>query len=819
MMFKTYLITSLRALAKNKLISIINIMGLSVGLSCALLVFLFVQYEVDVDQFHQKIDSIYRLIVVGESKDIGQALEYRSDIDYRAAPRLLQAYPEITNVACLMPQWGKIDYQNQQIRENRFWFADSHIFNLLTLPLKRGNPDIALQAPNSVLITPEMAAKYFGEEDPVGKTFKMVLFWYPVSYTFTVTGILEPLPETSSIKIDFLAHVPFERLRQDIKTVSGEGDPSCDVIIFAELAHRSALETLQEKLKELDVREFYKSLNLKNMRYRLEPFKHAYLTSKATYYEADASPNLINTSFRSGDMRSIILLVLMGGIILIVSCINIINLGTAQATLRAREIGVRKVVGARRRQLILQFISETILLSCLSLLFALVFTELLLPSFNTLVQRELSVNYLNNWIFLLGMVGITVLTGFLSGIYPAFVLSAFKPVTALKSRRLGSSAFIRKGLMMMQTCVCVAVLLFALVMRAEISALKTRTVGFNSHNLIFFQIEDEHLFERYPSLKKEVLRIPGVMNLTASNFVPWQYGFMIYFAYYNQDVAVRSQTLSIDTSFMDTYQIPLTAGEGFRTEWVENEGKIIINETARKLLQSSGTDPLSRSIGISNASFWRNRVQGIMRDFYCLYPAKRIQPLVLISTRFLRMGREYVTIRLAENNQGAILAAIEKTVKRFFPKTPFDYTYVDKAMEELHRRKMGYRMWALVFTTGFSLFIAGVGLFGFAAYETERCTKEIGIRKTLGASPLQIAVHFILRFAKLTLMANLLAWPVCYFIIQWILRLIDYPHPVRIGFTHFLWAGLLTLALTIVVVWAQTLRAASIDPVKALRYE
>jgi putative ABC transport system permease protein len=420
------------------------------------------------------------------------------------------------------------------------------------------------------------------------------------------------------------------------------------------------------------------------------------------------------------------------------------------------------------------------------------------------------------------MVGIATLTGFLSGVYPAFVLSSLKPVTALKSLRLQSSTIVRKGLMMVQIGVCVTVFLFSLVMLDEIKALKVKDVGFNTQNLIFFEVDDKDLAKRYPAFKKEILRIPGVSNMTASSFVPWQYGFIPSHAYSYKDAAVRAKTFSIDPSFMETYQVPLADGEGFftdreNTDRVNMEGYIIINETARKLLKSKGTDPLLQNICIPTG--WCNRVCGIMQDFYCFYPTKGIEPLAILSSKLFPVARNYMTIRLTKGNHSTILAKIRKTVKRFFSKSLFEVKYVAIEMEKMHTQKVGYRLIALVFITGFALFIAGVDLFGFATYEAERCTKEIGIRKALGAKPMQIAMQFILRFTKLALIANVIAWPICYFTIQRILRVIDYPHPIQISFTYFLWAGLLTLVLTIVSVWVQTFRAAKVDPIKALRYE
>jgi putative ABC transport system permease protein len=818
-MFKTYIITAIRFFANKWVVTLINIMGLAIGITCALLIFLFIQYELSVDQFHNKIDKLYRLLIVGESRDIDHVLEYRSDI-IQERVRFLHKYPEITNFIRLLPWQGIIEHKKRWIRESRFWFADPHIFDMLTLPLKRGNPKTVLQVPNSVVITPAMADKYFGKEDPIGKTLTMHMSLYPALYTFTVTGILESLPKASSIKIDFLAYIPFEKLTQDRREIAGDTRQYVEVLTLVELVDPAVYQSLQEKVSDFYCHDVDKSMSLENIKYQLEPFKNAYLKSKATFWVSDFIPYFEDALMRKSDKRLFITLAVLGGIILVVSCINIINLATSQATLRAKEIGTRKVVGELRRQLIIQFITEIVLMSYLALLLALVLTELLLPSFNTLIKRELSINYINNGVFLLGVVGIATLFGILSGIYPTFVLSSLKPVAALKSLRLQSSTLIRKGQVITQIGMCVTFIIFSLVMLDEMNVLKVKDIGFNSENLIFFRVDDKDLAKRYPAFKKEILRIPGVTNMTASNFVPWKYGFMLTYAFYDDDARVRAQTMFADSSFIETYQIPVVDGEGFSTKRAEMPGYVIINEAARKVLQSTGTDPLFKVIDIPvSNTFWQHQILGIIQDYYYFYPSKRIKPLAILPSYHVRFVRNFVTIRLADGNHTDILAKIAKTVKRFFPKSPFEYKYVAKEMEKMHAQKLGYHWMALIFITGFALFIAAGGLFGFATYEYERCAKEIGIRKALGAKPIQIAMHFVLRFCKLTLIANVIAWPICYFIIQRILRTIDYPHPIQISLTYFLLAGLLTLVLTIVTVWYPTYRAALVDAAKALRYE
>jgi putative ABC transport system permease protein len=342
-------------------------------------------------------------------------------------------------------------------------------------------------------------------------------------------------------------------------------------------------------------------------------------------------------------------------------------------------------------------------------------------------------------------------------------------------------------------------------------------IGMHNENLIFFELNDDDMKKRYPAFKKEILRIPGVESMTASSFVPWQYGIIWDLSWYNEDVATQTKVIAADTSFLETYRLSITDGEPFKTDRLSMDGYILINESARRGLHSKGTDPLSRNICLGYG--WCNRVCGIIKDFYFLYPTKRIRPLAILSSRYLFYLQNQMTVRLTEGNYDNVIQMIEEKVKRFFPNAPFEYKYVAREMEKMHAEKMGYRWMALLFTTGFALLIAAIGLFGFATYETQRCTKEIGIRKALGAKPMQIVLHFMLRFTKLTLIANVIAWPISYFLIHRILRIIDYPNPVQIRLTYFLWAGLLTLAMTILTVGVQTYRAARIDPVRALRYE
>jgi putative ABC transport system permease protein len=390
-MCKKNLIAALKALSVNKLSTFLNIMGLSIGITCVLLAILFVQHELSIDRFHQKINNIYRLLIAGESRSRNHALEYHSDI-IQSRARVLKKFPEIKRVVRMVPERGKIKYKDTWIREHRFWLTDPNIFDMLTLPLRYGDSKTVLQTPNSVVITPAMALKYFGNDNPIGKTFNIQFSIIPVQYTFRVTGILEPLPTTSSIQIDFLAHIPFERLIKDRREMSGNLSEWIYVMTLLELVDASAYPSLQEKLSHIHCHDAYKYMRLENMTYRLEPLKQAYLKSKATF----SAPFYTDFTKAKGDVRLLIMVAVLSFAALLASCLNPINFSPEPASQRSEEDVQSKGERTIRKRLSTQLITKIVVMSGLSILLSLVLLETTLPLYSSIFDRELSVNYSTN---------------------------------------------------------------------------------------------------------------------------------------------------------------------------------------------------------------------------------------------------------------------------------------------------------------------------------------------------------------------------------------------------------------------------------------
>ena len=386
----------------------------------------------------------------------------------QVGPTLLRKYDEVKNLARLMPWRGKIRHNRSWVREDRIWFTDPHIFDLLTLPLLRGDPETALQTSHSLVLTPAMANKYFGDEDPMGKTLKMQMATFPAFYTFTVTGILKHLPKTSSMRIDFLAHIPYEQLTADQRKISRTMSLWVHAMIFVELSHSSTHGLVQEKLKDLYCHDPDKSMGLEQMAFEIHPFKHAYLRSKARYVGSITDLRVGEEVIRSGSLQSLVFIAILGGIALVFSMLNFTMLSIARSV--------------RQRRKRVWFIGESVLLAGLAILPALGLTDLLLPFFNDLVHRELEIRHAFNWIHLMGMVGIAAITSLVPGI-----------CLALGLRLSGSgvhgsplSFLFSKALLLVQISICALVLVFALALLDETNAPKSRDLGFTAKNLIFF---------------------------------------------------------------------------------------------------------------------------------------------------------------------------------------------------------------------------------------------------------------------------------------------------------------------------------------------
>lgn len=867
-MLQSYLSTAIRAMLRNKSSTLISIGGLALGMSCALFIFLYIQFELSHDSFHKKQELIYQVLVKGE-KPNGE-IQYRSSVVHELADRLKTDFlpgdssPDsraeksnivgqmrqignlpntlelpgshfFTDVVRMSPQSGYVHYEGRRFEEDCFYFTEPAVFRIFNFPLQKGSPGTALSEPGSIVLTPEMAKKYFPAEDPLGKTIHFEPHSGPPS-SFRVTGVLHPIPEKSSIRIRFLATLPFTDLKSGLPQwqplytytyiefggVKRQRPPSLlktilrDLIIWYKPVNVNYVaHDFNKELEKIRLPDFHADNLYSNWHFTTEPFRGAYFAKDRIF--TSPTGNHLSTQ-KKGNLLSILLLFALALLIVTISCINVTNLSTARSASRAREIAVRKVLGANREQLIFQFLTESTLLSLISLLLSLSLVELLLPVFNHMFQYQLAIDYVNNWGYLAAMAGTALVAGLLSGIYPAFFLSSFPVVDTVKGENLPASKKLRKCLIIFQIAASVCILVFTCFLSWEADNLRNTPPGFQTEGIIFFKVADAASEHVYAEFKEDLLSIAGVSQVTASSLVAWEYGAsgLSTFSLPDSVEKVQMQLLLVDPDFLRLYEIPVTAGDDFPQASENLEKLCIINQAARKAFAVE--DIVGKNLRHGEQHL--RQVRGVIEDFHYYSSWQKIEPLVIIPVdEYFGMQRPYISVRLLPGHTDQVIEMIEKTVGRHFPKTNFTYRHVDGEIDRIHKNMNPHWQMVLKFASGVSIFLAALGLAGFAGYEAERKTKEIGIRKALGASRLQICMVFVGQFVPMVLVANIIAWSVSFLSIPMFLRLIDYPWRFRPGWPEVIFLGILALLISLATVGFQIFRAASVNPSHALRDE
>lgn len=876
-MLQSYLSTALRAMLRNKSSTLISIGGLALGMCCALLIFLFIQFELSYDSFHKKQDLIYQVLVKGGQPD-GE-MQYRSSVAHELADRLTSDFlsgdssPEsrannrkkieeqmrqggalkdyfpqqdkselpashfITDVVRMSPQTGYVRYGDRYFEEEYFYFTEAAVFRIFNFPLQKGNPDTALSEPGSIVLTPEMAEKYFSAEDPLGKTIRFELPSAP-PFSFRVTGVLQPIPENSSMRIRFLAALPFEVLKSTLPAwqplytytyiefggVKRQRRPSLwktilrDLIIWTKPINVNFVaHEFNEELAQIRLPDFYADRLYTDWHFTTEAFRDTYFARDRIY--TSYAGNHVET-LKKGNFLFILLLFILGLLILTISCINVTNLSTARSACRAREIAVRKVMGADRGQLILQFLTESILLSFIALLLSLSLVELLLPGFNRIFHRELTIDYVNNWGYLLGAIaGIALVSGLLSGIYPAFFLSSFPVVDTMKGENLPASKKLRKWLITFQITASVSILIFTYFLSWESNFLRSKHPGFQTEGIIFSKIDHADLQHVYPQFKKDLLKIATISGVTASSLAAWEYGATVLSSFSLPDTGetVQARLLLVDPDYLRLYEIPVTEGEDFPQSSENLENICIVNQAARRLFALEGKNIVGMKL--RNGEEDLLEIRGVVEDFHYDYPWRKIEPLVILpADAFYGMQRPFISVRLP-GQADQVIETIEETARSYFPESNFSFRFVDREIDRIHRSLNSQWEKVLQCASAVLIFLAVLGLAGFAEYEAERKIKEIGIRKALGATRIQICIVFVWQFVPMVLVANVVAWSLFVVSIPAFLRIIDYPWPFRVEFPGFILSCSLTFLICLATVGFQIFRAASVNPAEALRDE
>ncbi len=813
-MLKNYLKIAARNLLKHKAYSLINVLGLAIGMACCILILLYVQNELSYDRHHEKAGRIYR--VASDTKFGGNHFQM-AVTPAPLAEALVRDFPEVESAArfrghgsFLIKKEGEPNF-----KEERVIFADNAIFDIFTLPLLAGDAKAALAAPNTVVISQTTAEKYFGHMNAVGQSLL-----FDNSDVFKVTGVFADMPENGHFHFDFIAALATmdesrnnlwlsNNFRTYLLLKSG-ADPAALEAKFPAMLRKYMGPQVQEFMGA----SFDEMLQQgSRVRQYLQPLRDIHLHSDLS---VEFEPN--------GNINYVYIFAAIALFILLIACINFMNLATARSASRAREVGIRKVAGSYRRQLIGQFLAESVFLSVIAMSLALVVVELVLPAFNNLAEKNLQSFYLGNWPLLAALVGITLLVGVVAGSYPAFVLSAFKPVSVLKGAlQAGAGASrLRSALVVFQFAASVILIVGTIIIKNQLHYIQNKNLGFNKEQVII--LHDAYaLGERLEAFKTEALRNPSMISATVSGYLPvssnrsdtgfWPEGQRA------GENPVSMQIWPADYGYIQTLGMEIVAGRNFSEAFGADSSAVILNERAAKLFGFD--DPLGKTIhtwaftpgrGIDRDRVIAYTVIGVVKDFHFASLKSNIGALGM------RLGRsrDLMSFRFKVNDAAALIAFLENKWKAFAPDQPFAYSFLDERFSNMYRAEQKVGNVFSVFA-GLAIFTACLGLFGLASFMAEQRTKEVGIRKVLGATAMNVTALLSKDFVKLVLVANLIAWPVAWYAMNRWLQ--DFAYRVNIGWWVFALAGGLALLIALLTVSAQAIKAALANPVEALRYE
>jgi putative ABC transport system permease protein len=802
-MLKNYLKIAYRNFLRHKLFSFINIFGLAIGLSICMIISLWVQGELSYDRFHENAHRIYRV----ERELFRDNLYSRWPIgsgQYKQA--LMDDFVEIENaVRFWRREYAVKDHKNTIHRQGMF-ATDNSIFDIFDFGLEEGDEQTALVEPKTVVMTRENAVKFFGTDDVIGRSLSFE--WGEESVDFKVTGILQKIPENSHIQFDALismASYPdaeFANLRSNY------------LYIYVLISKNITRQALEEKLKTFVSR-------------RLEPVYGDLLAHGLEIHEVLKMHLFPITDIHlhpaenwelepGGSINSIYIFSTIAVFILLLACINFINLSTARASKRAKEVGLRKTVGAGKNQLRVQFIQESALSALISLVFALVLCSLFIPVFNQIFLVKLSLNLLfqpKNLIFLLG---VTFAAGILSGLYPAFFLTRFDPVTVLKgSLQSGKSkSGFRKNMVIFQFVISTILIFGMFTVFQQMKYIQTRSLGFDRENVVVIPARSRQISQSFDSFRSEVLQNTQVVSVSASADLP---GDPLYgngaLLRQDSDEPINLIYFTVGYDYVDTLKLEILAGRVFSRDFgMDAERTIILNEAAVKRIGWNPEEAVGKLLerGNEDPPF---QVLGVVKDFNFKSLRTEVEPIVI---RLSSNEVSSIAVRILPGNMEKTLGFIRQKWESIFPGEQFEYSFLDNRIQELYAKEKRMQNIFIVCSL-LSILVACLGLFGLAAYTAEVKTKEIGVRRVLGASSYRVVIMFSKEFVRWVLAANVLAWPVAYYLMHNWLQ--NFAYRISLEWFVFLASGFLTLFIAAFAFIFQALKAAFANPVDSLRYE
>lgn len=787
-MFRNYLKIAVRNLVKHKAFAVLNITGLTIGLASSILILLWVQHELSFDRFHQQADQLYR--ITAEASDFKTAVSPAA-----MAVGLKQELPAIENyVRISKPVTLFLEKDDQQFEEKRIFYADPSFLDVFTFPLLKGNKQNALNQPDAILLTEAMATKYFGKENPVGQTLVLTN-----RGNLTVTGVLANPPANSHLQFDFILPITTEASNQ-LNTVWGNFNHYSYLLLDKNaLKSATALVNLEKQIRAVYQKHIPES-TLK-VAFHLQPLIAIHLHSNL---QIDLAGN--------GNILYVKIFFVVAIFILIVACINFMNLATARSARKAKEVGLRKVVGASRIQLIVQFLGESTFLSFISLLVAIGLVFLFLPAFNELAGTRLALELLNVKL-ILTLLGIAIATGLIAGSYPAFYLSRFQPSKVLKGpvKFTDGSQLFRNTLVVTQFVVSIVLLIGTVVIYNQLQFIKSRNPGFEKSNLLYMSMTGE-IWNKQELLKTSLQKNQLTSNFTivselpvnidaGTNDVVWDGK--------DPNSQVIFPFLSVSENFIDVFQIQLLKGRSFSTDFVADSTNYVINETAMKTMGLNSENVLQQTLALNGR---KGMIIGVVKDFNFKPVHTSIEPLILELNKWGGL----VIVRAAPGKSKETIQAMENMHQQLNPNFTLTYNFLDQDMANQY---VGEQRIGKIFNlfTVLAILISCLGLYGLSAFMAQQRTKEIGVRKVLGASVANILYLLSGSFTRLILIASLLALPLAWIALnKW---LEGFAYHITISWMVFILAPLAAMLIGWVTVGYESAKAALSNPVKNLRSE
>ncbi len=795
-MFKNLLKISFRNILKDRIYSLINLVGLTVGITSSLFLVLFVIDELSYDRFHEKKEDVYRVVTNITEVD-NQFTWAVAQIPF--APTVKKDYPEVAAFTRIT-EAGRMMFKKGEtnLYEEDLMYADSSTFELLSFPFIQGEPRTALYEPNSMVITRDLAIKYFGKTDVVGETL------IGENNSYKITGVIENLPKNTHLN-DISGFISFSSLERRMLEGSWGNFGVFTYLYTPGLSDPRAFEEKLQQVYDNYCAEIFKQFGV-TFKYELQNIQDIHLYSHTA---GEAGVN--------GDIAYVYIFSAVAFLVLLIASINYMNLSTARSLRRAREVGMRKVMGSKRRQIIVQFLVESSLFTLIALLISLILIIALLPFYNDLLNKGISLAILLTKEILFSLLGIILLVGLLSGSYPAFFLSAFKPVAVLKSNSSSKSGnpIIRKILVILQFGISVTMIISTWIVYEQLEFLRTKDLGFDKDHIIRITMFNNEMRSKIPVLKEEFKKLPSVIEVGSATTSP---GYAIGKNLINVEdengamVERGIDLYGIDYEYLPALGFEIIAGRNFSRDFPSDTAmSVIVTEAMAKRMNWDETVGKKFQFSVQGDSPFLE-VIGVVKDYHHRSLYDIIEPVLF----YLSENNSILHVKIKGEDPAQNLAQIEGAWNKVFPNRPFEYNFLDQQFEEQYQNDQRRGKIFSIFSV-LTVIIASLGLLGLAAYTTEQRTKEIGIRKVVGASMRQIVLLISKDFLILTLIAIVLALPLAYyFITDWLQQ---FAYRTNIEYLTFILAALLALGITFVTIAYHTFRAARANPANSLREE